>query len=52
MKECLDKLEKSDEFYLHKFDSWEEEKLALLQQISELKKEYQLQMDEADQYSR
>ena len=52
MKESLDNLEKSNEFYLDKFDSWQEEKSALLQQISELKTEYQLKMDEAEQYSR
>ena len=51
MKECPDNLEKLNEFYSDKFDSWQEEKLVLLQQISELKTEYQLKMDEAEQYS-
>ena len=50
MKERLDNVEKSNEFYSDKFDSWQEEKSVLLQQISELKTEYQLKMDEAEQY--
>ena len=37
---------------MDKFDSRQEEKSVLLQQISELKTEYQLKMDEAEQYSR
>ena len=37
-KEHLDNLEKSNEFYSDKFDSWQEEKSVLLQQISELKR--------------
>ena len=52
MKERIDNLEKSNQFYSDKFDSWQEEKLVLLQQISELKTEYQLKMDEAEQYSK
>ena len=51
-KERLDNLEKSNQFYSDKFDSWQEEKSVLLQQVSELKTEYQLKMDEAEQYSR
>ena len=51
-KERLDNLEKSNQFYSDKFDSWQENKSALLQQISELKTEYQLKMDKAEQYSR
>ena len=52
MKECLDNLEKTNQFYSEKCDSWQEEKLVLLQQISELKMEYQLKMDEDEQYSK
>ena len=52
LRKRLDNLEKSNQFYSDKFDSWQEEKSVLLQQISELKTEYQVKMDEAEQYSR
>ena len=52
MKERLDNLEKTNQSYSDKFDSWQEEKSVLLQQISELKMEYQLKMDGAEQYSK
>ena len=51
-KERLDNLEKSNQFYSDKFDSWQKEKAILLQQISELETEYQLKIDEAEDYSR
>ena len=51
-KERPDNLQKSNEFYSDKFDSWQEEKWVLLQQISELKTKYQLKVDESEQYSR
>ena len=52
MRERLDNLEKTNQSYSDKFDCWQEEKSVLLQQISELKMEYQLKMDEAEQYSK
>ena len=51
-KERPDNLGKTNQFYSDKFDSWQEEKSVLLQQFSELKTDYQLKMDEAEQYSK
>ena len=48
----IENLEKSVDFVSEKYENWKEEKAVILNEITELRADFELRMDDLEQYSR